>query len=220
MDSTNNIENFYKGIDKWLEDKKTRNLNEIEKTKIYLLNLPNQLNTKYNEHLNSIVPLRISSLETSIYQLTHAKLAVKQFLNSSDSKEASTFFHCANELNALDKFFWKQLRKLDKEIATNERLINTNPYPKVFTGNDEKPFKVCDELFTRSKKNHAFLSFMYRKMIEDELIDCKPADFTNWLIKHYDIAIQLKTKNVASTKKVDRSQTYLDVKELIYKKLN
>lgn len=218
MDNTNNIENFYKEIDKWLEDNKALNLKEIEEVKNYLLNLPSQLNTKYKEHLNSLVPLRISFLETSIYQLGSAKLAVKQFLNSSDSKEASIFFHCENELDALHKFFWKQLKKLDKEIETNERLINTNPAPKIFTGNDEKPFKLWDALYSRSNKNHSFLSFMYRTMVDDNLICCKRSDFEDWLIKHYDLAIQIKTKNVAATKKADRSQTYLDVKELIYKK--
>ncbi|WP_142785013.1 hypothetical protein [Changchengzhania lutea] len=215
----NKVKDFYKEIDNWLEDKKTRNLNQIEETKTYLLNLPIQLNVKYKEHLNSLVPLRISSLETSVYQLAYAKIAIKQFLNSSDyNKEASTFFHCANELDALDKFFWKQLRKLDKEIATNERLINTNPFPKIFTGNNEKAYELWDKIYNENPSNARFLSFMFHKMKDDKYIDCSNKDFTAWLNQEYEKLIQIKSKYVAETKTVEnRNKRYIDLKDSIYR---
>lgn len=130
------------------------------------------------------------------------KLILKTFERYEELKEKH-FDSMMDEILKVDSSSFlvnneKASSELQLENNENQNQVNTNPYPRIFTSPKAyNKFVKLHEEFGNSKENLANYSFVYHRMLKDNLIysDYKKTEFVFFLLK-FEINIdRIKSEN-------------------------
>jgi hypothetical protein len=131
--------------------------------------------------------------KSSIWSLNYDKLGdVEFFINDKEYDEEYSF-------SALKKIMSKNqlgevIDELEKKInpSTDPEPKNKNPFPLIFTGNDDKAYNVFMDFKKTITDYYPDYSFVFQKMIgkTEMLIEkkCKHREFMDWLFKNEHIS--------------------------------
>jgi hypothetical protein len=117
---------------------------------------------------------------------TKGEVYLQEIISNSDENWQVFFLNVLlKDYLKIESFLIKKIRLDNQQNETGE-LTGANPYPKIFTGFDEKAFLLFD---TFAKKNivdrYQDFSFLFQQLKKDgHMHNVKHIDFMKWLKEH------------------------------------